>query len=85
MLFEMGACSFSVSGEKDVGEQEATGEDLSPGETAAAAAMEGEEDRETMLTFIVAEGEGLEDVGAALKVACELVGGPDDFFGETDD
>lgn len=84
MLFEMGACSCSVSvGKEDGGQEAATDEDLSAGE-ADFAATEGEEDREAMLTFIVAEGEGWENLGAAFKTACELAGVPDGCFGEGD-
>lgn len=86
MLFEMGACSCSVTVGREDGEKEAAGEE-SAGEAAAAAATEGREGREAMLTFIVAEGEGeaLENVGAALRAAWQLAGGQDDCFGEADD
>lgn len=82
MLFEMGACSSSVAVGKEDGGQKATGEDASAGEAAFAPTEEGEEDRDEMLTFIVPEGEGWEDLGAALKAACELAGGQDGCFGE---
>eukprot|EP00752_Nemacystus_decipiens_P009283 g8294.t1 len=75
MLFEMGACSCSVS----VEEHEATGEDPSAGEAAFASA-EGEEDRDVTLTCIVAEAEGWENLGATLEAACELAGGPEGCF-----
>lgn len=86
MLFEMGACSCSVSVEEDYGEQEATdgGKERSVRE-AAFAVEGGQEDRKPMLTFIVEEGKGWGHIGAALEVACELAGGLDSCFGEIDD
>lgn len=88
VLFEMGACSCSVSVEKEPQEgeqQEGKSGEQPMREAAAAAAVEGEEAREAKLTFIVAEGGGGRSVGSALEAACELAGGPDGCFGETRD
>lgn len=93
-LFEMGACACSVSVEKEERQQgtavggEASAREAAVAASAAAAAEateEGQDNREAMLTLIVAEGGGWGRVSAALETACELAGGPDGCFGKADD